>query len=281
MASEFKQVYANQAQSDAFFLFLENVFHLFPEDKFQQLIKDATKQFDTDEAIYKHIVATLPSIKPFLAEITYALPALWKQKKEMSKQTLAIIGDKKNCDGYVEIGSTGRYISELKKHIQVNEPIYLVHDVPASYSPADIFERGSLFKLGNFVPLNAYQPISGIADKSVDIVTCYIGLHHTPDAVLGPFVASIGRILRKGGFFILRDHDVQTPEMHTFVSLVHTVFNAGTDITWEVEHQDFKKFRPVAEWSNFITNLGFEDTGKQLLQDKDPSLNTLMGFVKK
>jgi SAM-dependent methyltransferase len=282
MSSEFHAVYSEKEWKDKFYLFLENIFHLYPEQKFHSLIQEACDRFNDDESIYKYVFQQLPSIKPFHAPFTYALPALWKQKKEMARQTIELIGDRKILNGYAEIGSTGRYISELRKHIKINEPIWLIHDVVPSNSPDDIMERGQLKKLGKFVALENYRPIPQdvIPSNSLDMVTCYIGLHHCTPEVLEGFVRSILRALRPGGFFILRDHDVRSDKMSTFVSLVHTVFNAGTNISWEIESTDYKKFRSAEEWTSYLVQLGFKDTGKRLLQEKDPSLNTLMAFIK-
>lgn len=281
-SSEFHAIYSQQEWKDKFFLFLENIFHLYPEQKFHQLIQEACNQFKDDESIYKYIFQKLPGIKPFHAPLTYALPALKKQKKEMARQTLQLIGSDKTINGYAEIGSTGRYISALRKHVSVTGPIYLIHDAPPTNSLDDIMERGQLKKLGKFIPLVNYRPIpfDQVAQNSVDMVTCYIGLHHCTPDVLDGFVKSILQVLRPGGFFILRDHDVKTSAMSTFVSLVHTVFNVGTDISWETEHKDYKKFKSADEWSGYLQQCGFKDIGKRVLQDKDPSLNTLMAFVK-
>ena len=280
--SVFKAVFNNSRSSDAFYRFLQVVFHLYPEDKFHQLIKEETDGYSTDEDIYKSVQAKLPSIKPFLSELTYALPALKKQKKEIVRQMLELLGDKKQIKGYAEIGSTGRYISQLKKEIKVTAPVYVINDIAPSNSPADIMERGQFAKLGIFVDLNGYKPVSDvvIADESLDLVTCNIGLHHCPIERLPGFVQSINRILRAGGSFIIRDHNVTTPEMADFVSLVHTVFNAGLNESWEFELKDFKNFKPVDEWSAIISRQGFKDSGKRILQDKDPSDNTLMLFTK-
>ena len=79
--SEFKAVFNDTKWSDDFYRFLQVIFHLYPEDKFHQLIKEETVVGKTDEEIYKSIQSKLKSIKPFLSELTYALPALKKQKK--------------------------------------------------------------------------------------------------------------------------------------------------------------------------------------------------------
>ncbi|MGZ4036089.1 MAG: methyltransferase domain-containing protein, partial [Bacteroidia bacterium] len=252
--SEFKAVFSEAKWSDDFYRFLQVIFHLYPEDKFHYLIARISKEKNTDEEIYKSIQAELPKIKPFLSELTLALPALKKQKKEMSNQVLRLLGNKKNFNGYLEIGSTGRYISELKKHINLSGTIYITNDIEPNNSVADIFERGQIKKIGNFFNLNNYQPISSaqISDESVDLVTCHIGLHHCPPDLLEGYIKSINRILRKGGLFILRDHDVKTEEMATFVSLVHTVFNLGLNVSWETNNNEFKSFRSIDEWSKII-----------------------------
>lgn len=281
MKSEFKTVFSDTKWSDAFYRFLQVIFHLYPEDKFHYLIASTAKEKSTDEEIYKTVQQNLSTIKPFLSELTLALPALKKQKKEMSRQVLQLLGNKKQINGYLEIGSTGRYISDLRKHIALSGNIFLTNDIAPGNSIADIFERGQLNKIGQFIPLT-YQPISknDIADESVDLVTCHIGLHHCPTELLEGYIKSIHRILRPGGLFIMRDHDVKTSEMATFVSLVHTVFNLGLNVSWETDSSEFKSFKSIDEWSKIVSAYGFKDKGERILQDKDPSDNTLICFTK-
>lgn len=280
MSSEFKAVFSDTKWSDDFYRFLQVIFHLYPEDKFHHLIAETTKAKNSDEEIYKAVQAGLPKIKPFLSEFSYALPALKKQKKEMAHQVLQLLGNKKNINGYLEIGSTGRYISELRKHINLSGKIYITNDIAPNNSIADIFERGQIGKLGEFIPINDYQPLDKIPAESVDLVTCHIGLHHCPHNLLEGYIKSIHKMLRKGGLFIMRDHDVQSPEMATFVSLVHSVFNLGLGISWETDHSEFKSFKPIEEWCKILSSYGFKDSGARILQDKDPSLNTLVSLEK-
>ena len=281
-SSDFHAVYDDMRRQDAFYLFLQNVYRIYPEDRFHTLIKEACGRHAGDEAIYRELQQKLPAIKPFLAELTYALPALAKQKREMARQTLELLRARREFDGYVEIGTTGRYASHLRKHLALRGELVLVNDVPPSLSPVDIVERGRLAKLGRYVPLADYAPLAeaAIPSASADLVSCYIGLHHIEPQALAPFVASIRRVLRPGGIFILRDHDVTTPAMHHFVSLAHAVFNAGLGVPWETNLRELRHFAPVAEWVRRLEAAGLRDTGKRLLQAHDPSDNVLMAFVK-
>jgi len=279
--SEFKTVFDSTPLNDGLYTFLQVIYHLYPEDQFHYVLAVATRTKKTDEEIYKEAQRNLPEIKPFLSALTYSLPALLKQKKEIANQTLQLLGDRKTIHGYLEIGSTGRYISALKKKVKVKDGIFLMNDVAPSNSIADIFERGRITRLGHFIPLT-YNPITKeeIADESLDVVTCYIGLHHCPLEQLEAFILSVRRVLRTGGLFIMREHDVKTPAMATFVSVVHTVFNLGLNVKWEIETREFKSLRSIEEWSNIITSYGFEDNKQRILQDKDPSDNTLLSFTK-
>ena len=97
---------------------------------------------------------------------------------------------------------------------------------------------------------------------------------------LQPFMRSIHRVLKPGGLFILRDHDVTTPRMDRLVSLAHSVFNAGLGAPWDSNKNELRFFTSVAEWSARLQVVGLVDSGKRLLQAHDPSDNVLMSFVK-
>jgi FAD/FMN-containing dehydrogenase/uncharacterized membrane protein YhaH (DUF805 family)/SAM-dependent methyltransferase len=279
--SEFREVFSDTVRADGFYLFLQNIFHLFPEHRFHRLIAERSEGPGGDDEIYRGVQAGLPGIAAPLAPLTYALPALVKQKREMSRQTLELLGGRRDFNGYLEIGSVGRYISALRRRLRVSGPIYLMNDAPPGNSPADIMERGRIRKLGTFLELD-YAPVDakGIAPESLDLITCFIGLHHAPLDLLDGFVRSLHRALRPGGMLIMRDHDVRTPEMATFVSLVHTVFNLGLGVPWEADNREFKSFRSIDEWSGYLTERGFRDHGPRLRQAGDPTDNLLMAFTK-
>lgn len=279
--SEFHTVYGQTVSQDGFYRFLQNVYRLYPEDRFHTLIKQACTAQASDEAIYRQLQQQLPGIKPFLADLRYALPSLAKQKREMTRQTLQILGERRRFDGYVEIGTTGRYVRSLRKALDITGDVVIVNDVVPGNSPVDIVERGQLGKAGRF-HLMDYRaiPPEAVADASVDLVSCYIGLHHCPPDTLDGFVRSIVRMLRPGGVFILRDHDVTTPEMDAFVALAHTVFNAGLGVEWKTNREELRYFAPLQRWVDFLGERGLRDTGQRLLQANDPSINTLMAFTK-
>jgi hypothetical protein len=87
-------------------------------------------------------------------------------------------------------------------------------------------------------------------------------------------------VLRPGGLFVLRDHDVPDAAMERFVALVHTVFNLGTGARWAENAAEPRYFNSLAHWVALLEQAGFVDSGARLLQPNDPSANTLMAFRK-
>jgi FAD/FMN-containing dehydrogenase/SAM-dependent methyltransferase len=274
--SLFHAIYESAPEADKFYAFLQNIFHLYPEDRFHTLIKQATRQHDAEEAVYRAIQAGLPRIAPPLSLLRYALPSLSVQKTEMGRQTARLLGDKPLRD-YVEIGTTGRYVKALQKHLQLSGDVTLVHDKAPTNSPVDIVERGQLGSIGNYVPLDDYAPIA-LPSRSADLVSCFVGLHHMAAEKLAPFLQSIANIVRPGGYFVVRDHDVRDKTMHDFVSLAHCVFNAGLGESWSTNAAELRLFDSVEEWIRRIEAAGFKHTGDRIVQDGDPSDNVLMAF---
>lgn len=275
-ASLFAAVYGGEREADRFYTFLQNIFNVLPADRLHALIKDETAKHADDETIYRGVQARLKSITPPLAMLTHALPSLATQKAEMGRQAAQLLGDAALRD-YVEIGTTGRYVKAMRKHLKLGGRVTLVHEVAPGNSPVDIVERGQIGRIGDFTPLHDYAPIA-LPSASADLVSCFVGLHHMAPDKLAPFLDSIAQIVRPGGYFIVRDHDVTSEAMDAFVSLAHTVFNAGLGESWETNRRELRHFASVDAWIARIEAAGFRHTGARLRQDGDPSDNLLMAF---
>jgi hypothetical protein len=68
--------------------------------------------------------------------------------------------------------------------------------------------------------------------------------------------------------------------MDDFVSLAHTVFNAGLGESWETNRKELRHFASIDEWIARIEAVGFRHTGARLAQSGDPSDNLLLAFVR-
>lgn len=275
----FRAIYLDPRLRGQFFRFLENVFHLYPEQDYHGLIERISRERLTDREIYEAILAELPSIKPFLRQIRYALPALKKQKEIMCAQTVTLLDGRKRFGRYAEIGSTGRYYDRLSDKLEFSEPPIFVHTDKPSYQPHDIVERGHLRKVGSFLPLGAYEPLR-LPENGIDVLTIYIGFHHAPKERRVDFIRSCYRAVKPGGSLIVRDHDVIDPSMVHFVALAHDVFNCGLELPWDTNAAEVRNFLSLQQLQEILVTTGFVPHDRRLLQEGDPTRNTLMRFDK-
>lgn len=278
----FFYIYSNLLLKNKFYNFLRNVFHLYPEDQFHLLIEKTTLQEKNDQNIYVKIQENLSSIKPLLSELSYALPALKKQKQEMMKQTVSLLNRNRKYNGYLEIGSNGRYYDLLEENIDITGNIFFMSDVEPGYSPLDLVDRGQITNPAQFLSLNSYQPQfeQKISMQSVDLITVYIGFHHCPLELRDNFFRAISNCLRTGGKLILRDHDVRDEDLHKIVCLAHDVFNAGTGISWSNNQNELRHFYTLDFIVEQLNSVGLHFDNTKLYQDGDPTINTLMSFTK-
>ncbi len=280
--SAFKYIYGNEKYSNEFYNFLVNVFHLYPEDKLHSLIQELSLQLPTDKKIYQSLQLRMPGIKPFLSELSFALPALKKQKSEMQVQTLELLDGNNAFEGYLEIGSSGRYVDALEEKLDINGERFFISEKAPKYSIEDIMDRGQIRKAGVNLSLNNYKTdiLNSINTNSIELVTVYIGFHHCPVHLRSEFISSIRDIMAPGGRLILSDHDARDDKMLNMVALAHDVFNMGTNETWKYNSDELRNFYSLKTLNKIMIENGFKSDGRKLYQKGDPTLNALMVFRK-
>lgn len=278
----FKTIYSNNKLKSEFYNFLKNIFNLFPEKDFHQLIETNTKAYTSDKEIYTNTQKNLGGITPFFSAFTHKLPSLFKQKEEMAKQTVNLLGKGTTYDGYLEIGSSGRYLDYLEERVNIEGNRYYADGKEPGYSITEMVDRGQIAIGADYIPLADYRTKYSelIPHESLDLVTIYIGFHHCPLELRKTFISSIRKTLRPGGKLILRDHDCNTEDQKTLVALAHDVFNLGTKETWEYNSSEVRNFYSLDFICHFIEELGFKFEQKTLFQSGDPTKNALMLFTK-
>ena len=278
----FRYIYSNPQLRQEFLAFLTNVFHLYPEDEFHQALIRLSEPGVSDMQIYAALQEELDDIRPFLGALRYAIPALARQKAIMADQTLELLDRDARYDGYLEVGSTGRYISVLEDRLDITGDIFLLHTEEGGYGPEDIVERGQLTKIGTHIDMGNYAThfTQVIPKESLDLVTVYIGFHHCPIDQRGEFISSLRDVIRPGGKLILRDHDAYNEDMLRMAALAHDTFNAGTRQSWQVNESELRNFYSLQFITGYLTELGFSREGSVHFQDGDPTRNGLMGFTR-
>jgi hypothetical protein len=280
----FAFVYGNSIERDRFFPFLVHVFRLFPEEALHRLIEaQVDGENPTDEAVYREVATQLDSIKPLLADLSYSLPSLNKQKSEMTEQTVDLLGNGRSFEGYLELGTTGRYLSALEDAIEITGPVFMCHERAPTYSPVHIIDRGRLRKRGDFIPLANYETdfVASIGRAQLDFVTVFIGFHHCPVDLRESFIGSIRDAMRPGATLLLRDHNAKDERMRRVVALAHDVFNMGTRESWDYNTAELRNFYSLDTLHSMLTRFGFGGGERRIFQAGDPTRNALMVYRKR
>jgi len=239
----------------------------------------------SDDVFYEEFRQRFAPIRGILFPLTQ-LDALKSQQQALGDFTKELVGDQK-LNGIVEIGTPGAYINPLKARLNIKGTSYVIYDDEKVFDYAQNFSFRPLSKFRSydvFIPSNNFAPISekDIPTASVDIVVCYTGLHHLKAEELDPFLDSINRILRPGGIFIYRDHDVQNAVVMDQVHTAHSIFNAVTlNLPLNDEQAEQRDlFMPIDKWESIIESHGFKHQGERKLQAGDSTMNTSAKYIK-
>jgi len=205
------------------------------------------------------------------------------QQALLKEQIITLLEPKYKIRNCVEIGTPATYMSTLRDSI-----CGTIYAITPNESITDIVQASSynLFKkfraYDQHIALANYDPISPkISDNSIDLVICTIGLHHVPPEKLRDFIASIYRILKPGGIFILREHDAHNHELHALAYAAHSLFNAiipQEELATEIN--EVRNFNPLSYWKQLLSSHGFSTGQTEIVQEGDSTLNTLMKFIK-
>jgi SAM-dependent methyltransferase len=282
ITSNFKYIYTNSRLKKEFFLFLKNVFNLYPEKEFHKLINNNTILKNTDKEIYTTTQSQLADISPILSSVQYQLPALMHQKNEMSKETVALLGEGTTFNGYLEIGSSGRYLDYLEENISIRGKRYYADGRKPKYSFTEMVDRGQIAVGAEYIQFTDYKTkfSEHIPAQSLDLVTIYIGFHHCPLDLRIQYISAIRDTMRVGGKLILRDHNCDSEDQKVLVALAHDVFNMGVNENWEYNRKEIRNFYSLDFICKFVEKIGFKFHKKTLYQKEDPTKNALMLFTK-
>lgn len=148
------------------------------------------------------------------------------------KRCVMLLGLNGELHDLLNIGDHGKVILALKRGklflvlfcflffflffigLRMKGQFRIVHDVEASPSEvAHVLERASVTPIASFERIDyanlRENEFPQTPDQSMDLVTMMQGLHHLPPAQLGRFISGVFRVLRPGGLFIIREHDLR------------------------------------------------------------------------
>lgn len=288
----YRDLLATSEGKNELIAYFTNIFSINNPERFLTAVEEAMRNTQAhgrdlnDRNIYDELVRVLPKYaNGFFKRTAETIKALRVQQNEMARQTAQALKEVgvEHVNGYVEIGSPGRYVWPLKKLISMSGKITVASFL---YGVGDWIEtsfglRIPAVAVAKKIKISNYDMFTQdeIPSESVDLATMYVGLHHCPPEKLHAFVASINRILRAGGKFVLRDHAADDHKI-AMAFLAHSTYNAGLQLSYDEELSEVRNLQPLEYWYRLMEQAGFKKIGSNHLQPGDPTGNTLMVFEK-
>lgn len=150
---------------------------------------------------------------------------------------------------YIDIGSgSGEDAIILARELGCENPIF-----------ADIKNVVIPSSSGTFIQIVNFEPLKDIQKNSIDFISMFHSLHHMPDAEFR--LRNVVNILKSGGFFLLKDHNVLTKEDANNVSFEHFVYSVGEGKARVADKNNYNNIEPMYYFSadqvvNFMKSLG-------------------------
>lgn len=278
----FKELMGSEEYKKHFKGFLTIVLKRVDCNKLYALLEDILQYKDSHEEIYMELGKRLPEIMPNgFTDFNHILDSLSAIKADLSNQAHTVLPmSRKTINGLVEIGYPGRFVAGFKEHYNVQGQIVAVYE---GQSMADYVQTGFPRPYHRFEKLDYAKPnLKNLADKSADVITCYVGLHHFTEEELPNFLKDVRRVLRDGGRFLLVDHDINNDETMCMAHMAHTIFNAVTGASVEEEMGEVRNFRSMAKWKEILAEYGLgytvEGPDVPMIRKDDPSRNRMVSF---
>jgi hypothetical protein len=266
---------------DEFKGFLKNVLQRVDSDKLYTLLDDILSYEDSHEGIYRELCVRLPEIMPSaLGDIRNTLNSLAAIKKDLGEQARSLLpADLKTIDGIMEFGSPGRYSQGFKQHYKVTGKITAIDDALAP-SPMHTIDAGTLSPYDKYLHLDYNNlDLTSILDHSVEVVTCYVGLHHFSEEKLNAFLKQVKRIMKPDSHFLLVDHDVVDEKSLAMAHMAHFIFNAVNGVTVQEELNEIRNFQPMSYWQEKLAQFDIkcpELSGAPKIRAGDPTRNSMI-----
>jgi len=101
-----------------------------------------------------------------------------------------------------------------------------------------------------------------IENESLDVITCFQVLHHVQD--LDYTVRDLVRKLKKGGMFIIREHDCYNSVIRVLIDVEHSLYEVVKKDTDKLnagylfETKDSDKYKSIIGWTTYLKQHGLE-----------------------
>ena len=266
------------------FTYYHNIFILF----LQRLV---SRNIDYNSLLQKSILENYKNSK-ILTDLCYKYisPYSGYSREDRSKKRLKQISNVFSLD-FTEIKKNKKYLDlgggdgsityAIGNEFQLTKKDIISADLSDTFS---VNENRDIDEI-TYVTLDSTSSKLPFKTSEFFFVSCFMVLHHIKD--IHNELTEIGRIIRKGGYLLIREHDVTNIEEHMIIDLEHLIYDVVIDAklkdcdnnkyfksynNTDIENGYVAYYFSREKWNTLITSYGFERVNIQL-NDKNQKNN--------
>lgn len=220
---------------------------LFDENKFIAFLNSIRKEDYTDYQIYM-------KYKDEAQEQTI-LPQKYDRSASRIRD-ISFFMKNHTFSSYLDYGcGDGAITRAVMKHYNLeNESVY----------GADIMRYPSMDM--NFVSTENGKKMD-LPDNKIDFVSAFMVLHHLEEKQQKDTLRDIYRVLRPGGWFLIREHNAPRDNgaFERVIDIVHDIYDyiIDAEIQWKDQNEYYSKYKGYKEWEFMIEDIGFKKSKVQ------------------
>lgn len=227
--------------------------------KDNEKIKELLRTYTDDPTFYKSIVNLMPKESP---ETKNEKATKRDQKRALEYRNYFInltqiterFNDLNPEDAYLDFGSgTGMFTWFFGIALGFDD-----HNIFGT----DIQWRESYKNLNEditFVPLEKDEPLS-FENNQFGVISVIMTLHHVPN--LDFILKELNRVMRPGGYLVLREHDVENDIDKLIIDVEHMIYdNFNDEYNDETRQLYYGQYISKEAWSKKLEEFGFSNIG--------------------
>lgn len=176
--------------------------------------------------------------------------------------------DIKEGKKYLDLGGgDGSISNSIGKYLGLEKDFVISADLENTFS----IEEYRNYQNVNYITLDKEMSVLPFQDEEFFLVTCFMVLHHIRN--VEAIIKELNRILVKGGYILIREHDAQTINDKILIDAEHRLYDLALDDVYDTNKIKYTNvegfnieegylnegmYRPKEVWTNIFKNYGFE-----------------------
>ena len=153
---------------------------------------------------------------------------------------------------YLDLGGgDGAIAAAISKNLNIDKDSAICADIDTWHDKYDTPYTKDI----TYVTLSEESNLP-FENEQFSLVTCFQSLHHIKN--LHSRLDDLSRIIKRGGYLIIREHDCSDDYMRMLIDIEHCIFELVLKDNQKFINEYYADYKSKFEWSDILRKLGFK-----------------------